>query len=152
MVVPHHFYLNDQEIHTTEPAGTLVLDFLRQRVKLTGTKEGCREGDCGACVVLVGELEGERVLYKPVTSCLMPLGELHGKHVVTIEGLNGAALSPVQQALVDEGATQCGFCTPGIVVSLTGFLMQEAAEISTEGVKTALGGHHARPRQFRRFF
>ncbi len=144
MAVTHHFYLNDQQIHTTEPAGTLVLDFLRQRAKLTGTKEGCREGDCGACVVLVGELEGERVLYKPVTSCLMPLGELHGKHVVTIEGLNGATLSPVQQALVDEGATQCGFCTPGIVVSLTGLLMQEAAEISTEGVKTALGGHLCR--------
>ena len=144
MAVTHHFYLNDQEIHATEPAGTLVLDFVRQRAKLTGTKEGCREGDCGACVVLVGELAAERVVYKPVTSCLMPLGELHGKHVVTIEGLNGAALSPVQQALVDEGATQCGFCTPGIVVSLTGFLMQEAVEIDAEGVKTALGGHLCR--------
>ena len=144
MAGPHHFYLNDEEIHTDAPAGTLVLDFLRQRAKLTGTKEGCREGDCGACAVLVGESDGARVVYKPVTSCLMPLGELHGRHLVTIEGLNGAALSPVQQALVDEGATQCGFCTPGIVVSLTGFLMQDAVEISTEGVKTALGGHLCR--------
>lgn len=59
MALTHHFYLNDEEIRATEPAGTLVLDFLRQRAKLTGTKEGCREGDCGACVVLVGELEGE---------------------------------------------------------------------------------------------
>lgn len=144
MAVTHHFYLNDQEIRTTAPAGMLVLDFLRQRAKLTGTKEGCREGDCGACVVLVGERAGERVVYRPVTSCLVPLGEVHGKHVVTVEGLNGAALSPVQQALVDEGATQCGFCTPGIVVSLTGYVMQDGVAISAEGVKAALGGHLCR--------
>ncbi len=144
MALTHHFYLNEEEILATEPAGTLVLDFLRQRAKLTGTKEGCREGDCGACVVLVGEVAGGRLVYQPVTSCLIPLGELHGKHIVTIEGLNGEGLSPVQQAIVDQGATQCGFCTPGIVVSLTGYLMQEEAEISTEGVKTALGGHLCR--------
>ncbi len=144
MALTHHFYLNDEEIRATEPAGTLVLDFLRQRAKLMGTKEGCREGDCGACVVLVGEVAGGPLVYQPVTSCLMPLGELHGKHLVTIEGLNGEGLSPVQQAIVDQGATQCGFCTPGIVVSLTGYLMQEETEISTEGVKTALGGHLCR--------
>ena len=149
MAVMHHFYLNDREIRTAEPAGTLVLDFVRRHAKLTGTKEGCREGDCGACAVLVGTLAGERVVYKPVTSCLMPLGEAHGKHLVTIEGLNndepnGEALSPVQQAIVDEGATQCGFCTPGIVVSLTGYVMQDDVSIDTEGVKTALGGHLCR--------
>ena len=98
MALTPHFYLNEEEILATEPAGTLVLDFLRQRAKLTGTKEGCREGDCGACVVLVGEVAGGRLVYQPVTSCLIPLGELHGKHIVTIEGLNGEGLSPVQQA------------------------------------------------------
>jgi len=139
-----HFYLNDQEVQTTDPAGTLVLDYVRQRAKLMGTKEGCREGDCGACAVLIGELEGERVVYKPVTSCLMPLGEVHGKHLVTVEGLNGEALSPVQQAIADEGATQCGFCTPGIVVSLMGYLMEDGAEITPKGVKTALSGHLCR--------
>jgi len=139
-----HFYLNDREVRTTEPAGTLVLDFVRRHANLTGTKEGCREGDCGACVVLVGERVGDRVVYKPVTSCLMPLGEVHGKHLVSVEGLCGETLSPVQQALVDEGATQCGFCTPGIVVSLTGYLMDADTAISPEGVKAALGGHLCR--------
>ncbi len=140
----HHFYLNDKEIQATEPAGTLVLDYLRRHAHLTGTKEGCREGDCGACVILVGERVEDRVAYTPITSCLMPLGEAHGKHLVTIEGLAVETLSPVQQAIVDEGATQCGFCTPGIVVSLTGYLMQEALTISPAGVKNALGGHLCR--------
>ena len=140
----HHFYLNDQEIRTDEPAGLLLLDFVRRHATLTGTKEGCREGDCGACVVLVGERAGDGVTYHPITSCLMPLGEAHGKHIVTVEGLNGENLSPVQQAIVEEGATQCGFCTPGIVVSLTGYVMQNDGAITLDGVKEALGGHLCR--------
>lgn len=122
----------------------LVLDYLRRIQRLTGTKEGCKEGDCGACTVLIGETEGDKVVYKPVTSCLMPLGELHRKHLVTVEGLNMEHLSPVQQAIVDEGATQCGFCTPGIVVSLTGYLMKDKTEINKEGVKKTLSGHLCR--------
>lgn len=138
------FILNDKEICTSESPGMLVLDYLRRIQRLTGTKEGCKEGDCGACTVLVGEFEGNKVVYKPVTSCLMPLGELHRKHLVTVEGLNMKHLSPVQQAIVDEGATQCGFCTPGIVVSLTGYLMKEKTEIHEEGVKKTLSGHLCR--------
>lgn len=144
MAARTEFLLNDHAISTDEPQGLLVLDYLRRRRRLTGTKEGCKEGDCGACVVLIGELDGDRVRYQPVTSCLMPLGELHGKHLVTIEGLNLAALSPVQQAIVDEGASQCGFCTPGIVVSLTGLAMRDGAELDPEGVKRALSGHLCR--------
>ncbi|KAA0244304.1 MAG: (2Fe-2S)-binding protein [Candidatus Brocadia sp. AMX2] len=139
-----HFILNDKETCTSESPGMLVLDYLRRIQRLTGTKEGCKEGDCGACTVLIGEFEGDKVVYKPVTSCLMPLGELHGKHLVTIEGLNTTHLSPVQQAIVDDGATQCGFCTPGIVVSLTGYLMKEKTEIHEEGVKKTLSGHLCR--------
>lgn len=139
-----HFLLNDRPVSTTEPAGLLVLDYLRRRERLTGTKEGCKEGDCGACTVLIGELDGEGVAYKPVTSCLMPLGELRGKHLVTIEGLNRRGLSPVQQAIVEEGASQCGFCTPGIVVSLTGRLMRKDARLDSGAVKTALSGHLCR--------
>ncbi|MFQ5674675.1 MAG: FAD binding domain-containing protein, partial [bacterium] len=139
-----HFILNSFETVTTEPAGRLVLDFLRHDRRLIGTKEGCKEGDCGACVVLVGELAGDRVEYKPVTSCLMPIGELHGKHLVTIEGLNREKLTPVQQAIVDEGGSQCGFCTPGIVVSLTGYLLQPRASFDDEGIKYALGGNLCR--------
>ncbi len=140
-----HFLLNDHTVRTTAPGGRLVLDFLRGEARRTGTKEGCREGDCGACTVLVGELgDGDRVTYRPVTSCLMPLGELHGKHLVTVEGLCREALTPVQQAIVDQGASQCGFCTPGIVVSLTGLLLDKATPVDADGLKMALSGHLCR--------
>lgn len=138
------FVLNDKEVRATASPGTLALDFLRQHEKLTGVKEGCREGDCGACTILIGTLENSNVRYRPVTSCLIPVAELHGKHVVTVEGLNLEQLSPVQQAIVDAGATQCGFCTPGIVVSLTSLLLDEAAPIDRTRVKAALSGHLCR--------
>jgi len=139
-----HFILNNQEIVAEERAGTLVLDYLRRKQRLVGTKEGCKEGDCGACMVLLGELCGKQMRYTPMTSCLIPLGEVHGKHLVTVEGLNMQTLSPVQQAIVDEGGSQCGFCTPGIVVSLTGYLMTNDIEISDNGIKVALGGNLCR--------
>ncbi|MEM7582727.1 MAG: FAD binding domain-containing protein [Acidobacteriota bacterium] len=138
------FLLNDREVSAAESAGLLVLDYLRHHRRLTGTKEGCKEGDCGACTVLIGELEGEAVSYRPITSCLMPLGELTGRHLVTIEGLNLPELTPVQQAIVDEGASQCGFCTPGIVVSLTGLSMSAEAPVDGAGVRRALSGHLCR--------
>lgn len=145
MATQIHFLLNDRVVCTSEPGGLLALDYLRKKEHLTGTKEGCKEGDCGACVVLLGELQGDYLHYRPVTSCLTPLGELQGKHLVTIEGLNfDNKLSPVQQAIVDEGGSQCGFCTPGIVVSLTGFLMQDGWNVSPEGIKKALSGHLCR--------
>ncbi|MDJ0649159.1 MAG: FAD binding domain-containing protein [Xenococcaceae cyanobacterium MO_188.B19] len=139
-----HFILNDRTICTSQPTGVTVLDYLRLSERLTGTKEGCKEGGCGACTVLVGELQGEKLVYKTVLSCLLPLGELSGKHLVTIEGLNQAKLSPIQQALVDYGATQCGFCTPGIVMSLTGYLLGEATDINEVGIKTALDNNLCR--------
>ncbi|MFD2786324.1 FAD binding domain-containing protein [Hymenobacter rubripertinctus] len=118
------FYLNDQLIRTDQPAGSTLLDFVRYNQHLKGTKIGCREGDCGACTVLVGELPaGEAVVrYQSMTSCLTPLGNAHGKHVVTVEGINAArgTLTPVQQAIVQENGSQCGFCTVGFVMSLTG--------------------------------
>lgn len=100
-----------------------LLDFIRGELYLTGTKEGCREGDCGACTVLIGEYKGGKTTYSTQNSCLLPIGSVHGKHVVTIEGINQKALTPFQEALVSEGAIQCGFCTPGMVMSLTGFLL-----------------------------
>ena len=138
------FILNDREVETAAPAGLLVLDFLRICERLTGTKEGCKEGDCGACAILLGELEGDAVRYQPVTSCLVPLAEVHGKHVVTIEGCNLAGLNPVQEAIVEFGGTQCGFCTPGIVVSLHGLLLDHAKGLSLDDVKYALSGHLCR--------
>ena len=138
------FILNDWDVITDVHPGSIVLDFLRQNKKLMGTKEGCREGDCGACTVIVGELVNGKMMYNPVTSCLIPLGELHGKHLVTVEGLNLDELSPVQYAIVEEGGTQCGFCTPGIVVSLTASLIDGRSDISQDSVKRALSGHLCR--------
>ena len=139
-----HFILNERTICTSQPIGSTVLDYLRLSERLTGTKEGCKEGGCGACTVLVGELQGEKLVYKTVLSCLLPLGELSGKHLVTIEGLNREKLSPIQQVLVDYGATQCGFCTPGIVMSLTGYLLASEKEIDEAGIKIALNNNICR--------
>ncbi len=111
-------------IHTHMPPGMVLVDFIRYQQHLTGTKIGCREGDCGACTILTGTLQEDQVVYKSVTSCLMPLANAHGKHIVTIEGINLKGLNVMQKAMCDESATQCGFCTPGIVMSLAGFCLQ----------------------------
>jgi xanthine dehydrogenase small subunit len=139
------FFLNaDEDIeHTDLPPGTLLLDYLRQHKKLVGTKEGCREGDCGACAVLLGSWNGDEITYKVACSCLLVLGAVEGKHVVTIEGLHGDGLSPVQKAIVEEGATQCGFCTPGIVVSLTGYLLNTDS-LDKERILSAVDGNICR--------
>ena len=118
------FILNETDISTDRPPGMTVLDFVRYHKDLKGTKIGCREGDCGACTILVGELIDNEVRYRSMTSCLMPLANAAGKHIVSIEGINptDGSLTPVQQAMVDESGSQCGFCTVGFVMSLTGFV------------------------------
>ena len=118
------FVLNDQEYSTELPPGAVTLDLLRREAGWVGTREGCREGDCGACTVLLGEPLQPGIKYMAVNSCILPVGELQGRHLVTIEGVNRyKELSPVQQIFVDEGASQCGFCTPGLIMSLTGYLL-----------------------------
>lgn len=112
------FILNNEQVSTARHSGSSLLDFIRYDMGLTGTKTGCREGDCGACTVLAGTLTGDRVTYRSAVSCLMPLGNAHGKHIVTIEGINTGHLSHIQHAMVSSGAIQCGFCTPGIIMSL----------------------------------
>lgn len=103
---------------------TLLLDFIRYNKNLTGTKIGCREGDCGACTILIGEIVNNELQYKTATSCLTPIGNINGKHIVTIEGINFEnKLNPIQLAMHNESATQCGFCTPGFIVSLAGFCL-----------------------------
>ncbi len=119
------FRLNNKKISTSKPSGSLLLDFIRQEERLMGTKIGCREGDCGACTVLIGELKDGQMKYQQVPSCLTPIGNLSGKQVVTIEGLNMEKLSPVQHHFVEESGTQCGFCTPGFVVGLTQHCLSE---------------------------
>ncbi|MCP4573611.1 MAG: 2Fe-2S iron-sulfur cluster binding domain-containing protein [bacterium] len=116
--------LNDRPVVLRAAAGRSTLSWLRETRELTGTKEGCAEGECGACAVLLGEPTADGIAYCAVPACLLPLGELAGRHLVTIEGLNHPdGLGPVQQALVDQGAPQCGFCFPGIVVALTGYFL-----------------------------
>ena len=82
------FILNNQTVETAAPEGMTTLDFVRYQKHLMGTKIGCREGDCGACTVLVGTCEGDKMTYQSMTSCLLPLANLQGKHLVTIEGIN----------------------------------------------------------------
>lgn len=119
------FILNNKDIVTGLQPGITLLDFIRYNQHLVGTKIGCREGDCGACTILTGEIKDGKLVYNSATSCLMPLANAHGKHIVTIEGINLDGLNAVQQAFADEGATQCGFCTPGFIVSLAGFCLGE---------------------------
>lgn len=139
------FILNNQTIETDLPKGTTVLDFARYYKNLKGTKIGCREGDCGACTILVGEMSGETVKYRTQTSCLMPLANADGKHVVTIEGINRAdgELTQVQHAMVETSGTQCGFCTVGFVMSLTGFCIDDAPK-TPDGAVSAIDGNICR--------
>lgn len=115
------FLLNgSRQVVTGISPATTLLEYLRRTLRLKGTKEGCAEGDCGACTVVVGELVDGVVRRRAVNACILLLPMLEGRSVTTVEGLGaeGGALHPVQQAMVDEHASQCGFCTPGFVMSL----------------------------------
>ncbi len=137
------FILNNKLISTNESPGMTTLDFIRYNKHLVGTKIGCREGDCGACTVLVGQLRDEKMIYNTMTSCIAPLGNMQGKHIVTIEGLNMEKMTPVQAAMVEESGTQCGFCTPGFVVSLSGFAMS-SEEVTFKNAISAIDGNICR--------
>jgi xanthine dehydrogenase small subunit len=140
------FLLNHRlvELSSVSPVQTL-LDFLRIDRNLRGTKEGCAEGDCGACTVLVGRLLDGQLKYETVNACIRFVGSLDGCHVVTVDSLAvpGGPLHPVQQAMVDTHASQCGFCTPGFVMSLYGLWM-ENPKPSVEEIEKALQGNLCR--------
>ena len=106
------------ELRSVPPMRT-VLDHLRLEERALGTKEGCNEGDCGACTVALGSLRDGRVVYEPVNACILLVGQLDGKELVTVDDLAAdGTLHPVQQAMVDMHGSQCGFCTPGFIMSL----------------------------------
>jgi xanthine dehydrogenase small subunit len=136
--------LNDKTIATDLNPGMTMLDLIRYHQHLMGTKIGCREGDCGACTVLVGEIVNDDLQYESMTSCLMPIGNAHGKHIVTVEGINFSdTLNPIQHTMAEEGATQCGFCTPGFVVSLAGFCLSDK-KATTENAIASVDGNICR--------
>ena len=140
------FLLNGEDValSAVRPDETL-LDWLRLSRSLRGTKEGCAEGDCGACTVLVGRLADGALVYEGVNACIRFMGSLDGCHVVTVEHLKAAdgRLHPVQQAMVDFHGSQCGFCTPGFVMSLYGLWMRSPNPSDRE-IETALQGNLCR--------
>jgi len=138
------FIVNDKEVKTDAPRGSALVDFIRNELHLYGTKIGCREGDCGACTILVGEIENNELNYQTMNSCLMPLGNADHKHIVTIEGINCPELTAVQAAILDNNGTQCGFCTPGFVMSFYGFCLNAGKEKNLENAIEAISGNICR--------
>ncbi len=140
------FILNGEDVILTSVApDETLLDYLRLRRSLRGTKEGCAEGDCGACTVLVGRLSKGELVYEGVNACIRFMGSLNGSHVVTVEHLRGAdgKTHPVQQAMVDFHGSQCGFCTPGFVMSLYALWMK-SPDPSDAAIEKALQGNLCR--------
>jgi len=130
------FELNGIAVETHTDGSDLLIDLLRNRFDLLGVKEGCGKGECGACTVLV---DG-----RPVNSCLFPALEVDGAKVITIEGLaRQGALSPVQQAFVEEGGIQCGFCTPGMILSAEA-LLRRRRDPADDEIRRALAGNLCR--------
>lgn len=136
------FTVNGEAVHLAVAPGATLLDVLREELALTGTKYGCGEGECGACAVL---LDG-----RVVNSCLVLALECAGSEVLTVEGLaTHGVLHPIQQAFVEHGAIQCGYCTPGMIMTAYGLLRENPAP-TEEDVKRALEGHLCRCTGYRK--
>ena len=130
------FIVNGKTERLDVPGGKRLLDVLREDLHLTGAKEGCGEGECGACTVL---MDGEAV-----HSCMVLAGQLTGHHVTTIEGLEeDGRLGVLQNAFVEQGAVQCGYCTPGMIMSAAG-LLNRTPDPTEEEIRVALSGNICR--------
>lgn len=126
------FTLNGREVVVPAKPGTLLVDLIRDTLGLKGTKAGCREGECGSCTVLVNGI--------PLNSCLIPAMKVQGCQVVTIEGIGKEGkLHPIQQAFIEEGAVQCGFCTPAMILTAKAFLDQNP-DPTERAIRKALSG------------
>ncbi|HSP23782.1 MAG TPA: xanthine dehydrogenase small subunit [Saliniramus sp.] len=124
---------------------TTLLDYLRSSERATGTKEGCNEGDCGACTVALGRIRDGALVYEPVNACILLLGQIDGADLVTVEDLaRDGVLHPVQEAMVVHHGSQCGFCTPGIVMSLFVLHEEGARPLTKQKVDDALAGNLCR--------
>jgi len=131
-----HFVLNGKEIEVEVPQNWTLLRLLREKLRLTGTKEGCGIGECGACTVLLDGM--------PVNACLILVPKVEGRKVETVEGLgSGESLHPLQKSFIDHGAVQCGFCTPGMLMSSKA-LLDKNPHPSREEIKEAISGNLCR--------
>lgn len=117
------------------PSQMRLIDFIREELKLKGTKEGCSEGECGACTVIMNG--------KTVNSCLVLAAAADRCEIITIEGVSGEKLSPIQKAFIDAGAVQCGYCTPGMVLSAKAIL-DKNAKASVEEIRKGISGNLCR--------
>ena len=139
------FLLNDVESQLSpKDPHVSVLDYLREILREKGTKEGCASGDCGACTVVIGEVAGGGMQYRAINACITPMATLHGKQLITVEHLKqGEMLHPVQQAMVDCHGSQCGFCTPGFIMSMFAY-RKSHVQPEREEICEALGGNLCR--------
>ncbi len=135
------FNLNGRPAAAECRPDTTLLEWLRAHKRLTGTKEGCAEGDCGACTILLSKQDGSG--FAAVNSCIISIGQVEGRSIVTVEGLSAEKVHPIQDAMAQNGSSQCGFCTPGIVVSLAG-LLSENADPSESQIHDSLAGNLCR--------
>ncbi|MFL2509704.1 MAG: xanthine dehydrogenase small subunit [Alphaproteobacteria bacterium] len=138
------FILNDELIKINNVDTNIsVLNYLRIDKRLTGTKEGCASGDCGACTAIIAELKNNKLEYKAINTCIMFLYSLHGKQLITVEHLSNSKLHPVQQSMVDNHGSQCGFCTPGFVMSMFG-MYKDKVKPSNQNIDEYLAGNLCR--------
>jgi carbon-monoxide dehydrogenase small subunit len=138
------FRVNGSQVTVEVPPDRPLLDVLREDLHLPGTKSGCRTGECGACTVI---LDG-----KPVNSCMVFAAQMEGREVLTIESLSdGDSIHPIQQAFIEEGAVQCGFCIPGMVMSAKS-LLDRSPEPCRDEIREALSGNLCRCTGYQKIF
>ena len=132
-----HFNLNGYDVATEVESHLMLIDVLREQFENTGTKEGCGQGECGACTILIDGIN--------INSCLYPAFEIEGKSVTTIEGLvgEGNTLDPIQTSFVENGGVQCGFCTPGMIMSVKA-LLNEKNNPDEDEIRKAISGNLCR--------
>ena len=137
--------VNHTVVTKTVQPGMTLLHFLKDELQLYGTRESCSEGDCGACTVAIGTIESGTLKYRACTSCILPVAKAHGCHVITVEGLEEeGVLHLIQQKMLECHATQCGYCTPGIIMSLYALFVSSNSIPTSTAIKDSLEGNLCR--------